>query len=96
MATIQQDLRAIRNAVYGKDVREAIADGIDIAYKKAVEAAESSGSGGGESGGNCKCDEIKEIIIAAFNDLKQAMSDAGQTTAVAILDQAILDLSQLG
>ena len=28
MATLQQDLAAIRTAVYGKDVREAIADGL--------------------------------------------------------------------
>lgn len=36
MPTIQQDLTAIRNAVYGKDVREAIADGIEHCYEEST------------------------------------------------------------
>ena len=32
MATVAQDVAAIRNAVYGGDVREAIADGIEKCY----------------------------------------------------------------
>ena len=32
MATIDQDLAAIRTAVYGREVREAIADGIEHCY----------------------------------------------------------------
>ena len=32
MATIEQDINAIRHAVYGRDVREAIADGIEICH----------------------------------------------------------------
>lgn len=37
MATIQQDIDAIRTAVYGKDVREALADAIQQCYDKLVE-----------------------------------------------------------
>lgn len=32
MATIAQDLQQIRTAVYGEEVREAIADGIELCY----------------------------------------------------------------
>ena len=34
MASINQDILAIRQAVYGKDVREAIADGINNCYQR--------------------------------------------------------------
>ena len=40
MPTIQQDVAAIRSAVYGREVREAIADGIEKSYDKS-EAAEA-------------------------------------------------------
>lgn len=40
MATIQQDLAAIRAAVYGKDVREAIADGIEKCYEDSTAGAQ--------------------------------------------------------
>lgn len=42
MATIQQDLAAIRRAVYGKDVREAIADGIENCYDATEEKITSA------------------------------------------------------
>lgn len=41
MPTIDQDIRAIRMAVYGRDVRSAIADAIEQCYNR------SSGGGGG-------------------------------------------------
>lgn len=34
MATIGQDIAQIRQAVYGEEVREAIADGIENCYKR--------------------------------------------------------------
>ena len=34
MATIEQDLLAIRKAVYGREIREAIADGIETCYEE--------------------------------------------------------------
>ena len=39
MPTIQQDVAQIRNAVYGREVREAIADGIEQSYAKSNSAA---------------------------------------------------------
>lgn len=37
MPTIEQDVDSIRNAIYGKDVREAIADGIEKCYANVEE-----------------------------------------------------------
>ena len=41
MGTIEQDLAAIRTAVYGKDVREAIADGIENCYNETSQSGYS-------------------------------------------------------
>lgn len=42
MSSIQQILASILNAVYGKDVRQAIHDGVEMAYNKADDAATSA------------------------------------------------------
>ena len=42
MSSIQQILASILNAVYGKDVRQAIHDGVEMAYDKADDAATSA------------------------------------------------------
>lgn len=41
MAGIDEDIAAIRNAVYGRDVREAIADGLEQAYHDVDQYMES-------------------------------------------------------
>lgn len=38
MATIEQNVAAIRQAVYGRDVREAIAEGIEKCYTDVLQA----------------------------------------------------------
>lgn len=42
MSSIQEILASILNAVYGKDVRQAIHDGVEMAYNKADDAATSA------------------------------------------------------
>lgn len=42
MPSIEQDLRQIRKAVYGREVREAIADGIEKCYQDVEGATEAA------------------------------------------------------
>ena len=42
MPSIEQDLRQIRKAVYGREVREAIADGIEKCYQDVEDATEAA------------------------------------------------------
>lgn len=62
MATIEQDVAAIRTAVYGKDVREAIADGIENCYRNTTSAGQIA--------------EIQEAADQIREDINDAAEEA--------------------
>lgn len=82
MSAIQDDINAIRRAVYGKDVREAIADGIEQCYTDVSSAATladtaASNANTAAAAVDAKLDEIPDDytdLVDEVSDLKSALN----------------------
>lgn len=72
MSSIQQILASILNAVYGKDVRQAIHDGVEMAYNKADDAATSAAAAAEAASGS---QESAAASAQAASDSASSASD---------------------
>lgn len=83
MPTIEQDLQQIRKAVYGREVREAIADGIEHCYDDVTN---------GVTIAEAAVEEVETALEGVNAAVNRANSAASHCEEVAvILENAIVD-----